>query len=406
MSVMMIVHELRLASGSNKKKDILKKHKDNAVWRQALIAMYDSSINYYVSAPKAFRFIEEEPDYTSMFDILERLSNREWTGNMARDVAVELSDDYGELPRLILGGSLRCGVSITTINSVYPNLIPTFEVMLAKKDIEVKGSALASIKYDGVRIVARVSNGNATIWTRQGKVLFVSSLYETLSQFPDGVYDGELVHGNGKQEGRTKITGGVNKCLKGNYTDIEDYTFCIFDVLMIEEWSTQTCERPYLTRIRGLGDMCRPHPLVMAVIQDRVLTQDHIDDRFHWALGHGYEGLIVRYPDDVYEWKRSEALIKYKATHTCVLRCVSVLEGKGKYEGMIGALHCEGMVGCDSVAVKVGTGLSDFDRDMGDDYYVGRYIEVQYNDIVLAEGADYHSLFLPVYKRIRGDMNV
>ena len=169
----------------------------------------------------------------AMLEDLELLSSRHYPGNAARNFALECSQTYGEIFRLILGGSLRAGVSVTTINSVYPGLIDTFKVMLAKDTDAIRYPILASTKYDGVRLIAFVKPlGDVVLKTRQGKVLHIESLEKQLSSQVAGVYDGELVEGNGKQAGRTGITGSVNKCLKGSATDIENYTFCIFILIL------------------------------------------------------------------------------------------------------------------------------------------------------------------------------
>ncbi len=397
-----IVHELRKTRGTNAKLDVLKKHQDNEKWKQVLLAMYDSSINYYVSAPADMTFISDDIYLPDLMMDLYKLSARVVTGNEARFHSRKMSRKYGEIVRLILKGSLSCGVSIKTINKAYPGLIPTFEVMLAKDVPNVRYPALASTKYDGVRLIVSVMDGEATPRTRSGKRLQVDSLINEMRTYPDGVYDGELVHGNGKQTARTSITGSVNRILKGSNTDIEDYKFMVFDYIELDSWENQTCSVPYLTRLSQCienttgGRYIEPCPSVT------VNTGSELDEMYNDHIKRGYEGLILRYPEDMYEWKRTPALIKKKATNECVLECTEVNEGTGKYTGMVGALVCQGIVDGKEVHVKVGTGLSDFDRDEDFDEYIGKRIEVLYNDIVQAENSDTYSLFLPRYKRVVG----
>ena len=133
---------------------------------------------------------------------------------------------------------------------------------------------------------------------------------------------------------------------------------------------------------------------------------DDVNELYAQKIKAGYEGLIIRQTYDPYEWKRSEKLIKLKVTKECVLECVGATGGTGKYEGMIGALLCEGTIGDKNIKVKLGSGLTDHDREIASWEYSGKKIDVLYNDIVKAESADHYSLFLPRFKRVRGDHNV
>lgn len=400
-----IIHELRMASGSNRKKVILRTYQHNDDWLEILKAMYDTSINYYTSAPKDATFVDEV-NVEELLEDLGMLSSRTYTGNAARTFALDCSQAYGEIFRLILGGSLKAGISTTTINSVYPGLIPEFKVMLAKDTDRVRYPILASTKYDGVRVIAFVNNrGGVTLKTRQGKILQVDSLKNQMSQQIPGVYDGELVSGNGKQAGRTTITGQVNKCLKGTATDIDNYTFCIFDYIPLEAWARRQCTWTYAQRHSTLKGMI-PTTNVLVADQVRIDNPEQVEELYQGHINDGYEGLILRSEDDPYLWTRSATLIKKKATNECTLGCYEVQEGQGKYQGMIGALLCAGNVHGKQVRVKVGSGLSDFDREGLRAYYVGSDIEVLYNDIVRAEGASHFSLFLPRFKRVARDLSI
>ena len=148
----------------------------------------------------------------------------------------------------------------------------------------------------------------------------------------------------------------------------------------------------------------RSHNLLIAE-QSIVSSQDDIDEMFADKLAKGYEGLIIRALDDPYVWGRSAKLIKKKATKECILGCYDIVEGTGKYEGMIGSLRCSGLVEGKDVRVKVGSGLSDYDREMPPSYYIGRDIDVLYNDVVIAKKAAYYKLFLPRFKRVVGEMD-
>lgn len=401
-----IVHELRKAKGRNAKIRILKQHENNYLWKKALLYMYDTSKNYYVSAPSDYTFVSGIQDYSRMFQILDKLSTGEHRGRSAKLLAMEGSEKFGEIFRLILSGGLSCGVSTTTLNDLYDSFIPTFSVMLAE-DSEVSAfPVLASTKYDGVRLVVFIKNGAVKPKTRSGKDLCLLSLIESMQIFPDGVYDGELVAGDGLQANRTGITGSVNSILKGSATDIEGYTFVIFDYISLDSWEIKLSTESYITRLGQLNDIAMPDMNIRIIENKELLNANDIELLYEDRIAKGYEGLILRYPNDPYVWCRSPALIKKKAIKECILKCVGVTEGTGKYSGMVGALICEGHVEGKDVQVKLGSGLSKYDVEQPSEYFVGRNVEALYNSVIKAENKQSYSLFLPRFKRVVGNMDI
>lgn len=395
-----VVHELRRASGTNDKLAILEEHEENVEWKNYLFMVYNPFFHYYTGVPADNTFISEPVDCTSMFSDATRLGRRELTGNAARDFAYKCSKTYGELFRLILAKSIKAGVSAITINKAYPGLIPVFNVMLAKEAVPVGYPMLCSTKFDGVRVIAKVYETYVELRTRNGKEIKIPSLEAELVGRPPGMYDGELVSGNGKQAGRTQITGEVNRLMKGSLKDLRDYTYCIFDYVTHDEWSAEYTAQPYSVRHKMFKYESTEH--AKPAVQYSVNSADQVEEMFADRISRGYEGVILRYPEDPYLWKRSDRLIKRKAINEAVLTCLGIIEGTGKYEGMIGSLICEGLVKNQEVHVRVGTGLSDYDRDLGEACYIGREIEVDYNDIVRAKNREVYSLFLPRFKRIKG----
>ena len=398
-----IIHQLRMANGSLAKQRILRQHKDDPAWRQYLRWVYDESINYGVSPPNDGTFVDHV-DPHQLFPVLSALQNMA-PGSSKQRAAQAYSEQYGELFRLALGRSIRAGVTATTLNKIMPGLIPVFKVMLAKEVENKRYPLLASTKFDGVRVVAFVQNDKSVVLkTRNGKELNIASLKLQMRKWPLGVYDGELVHGDGLQAGRTSITGSVNKVLKGSWNDLDEYTYCIFDYVPFSEWFEQKGSISYAARYAHLK--CHdPQSLNVRVVEQVTVANDLETDYLYQLLVlKGYEGLILRSSEDPYVWKRSEKLIKMKATNECKLRCVDLIEGKGKYEHMIGALVCQGTVKGKEIEVKVGSGLSDFDRTRDAEQFLNHSIEVLYNDVTKDSKTGQWSLFLPRFKRIAGRM--
>jgi hypothetical protein len=406
--MMSIIHCLRKAKGTNKKLEILKQHSNNAQWLRFLRYVYESHRNYYVSSVTDMTFVQDDDnDFDAMFNCLDMMQAREFTGNKARDFAKRYSMEFGAAFRLVLNRSINAGVSTTTINKAYPGLIHTFDIMKGKDIPVTRFPILSSIKYDGIRLLAFVYEKQEVILrTSSGKEIQIDSLIADFKKLPVGVYDCELIKGDGLQADRTGITGQVNKILLGTATDLEDYSCMVFDVISHYEWEAKTSTTQYILRYQEVNDLNLPIGNIRQVDQKELNSLEEIEVEFELILSLGFEGLILRYADDVYHWSRVDTLIKKKAIKECVLRCIEVLLGRGKYEGLIGALRCVGFVDGKEVTVKPGSGLSDFDRNRDPSYYLDRDVEIMYNTIIQGEHADHYSLFLPRVKRVKGDNDV
>ena len=122
------------------------------------------------------------------------------------------------------------------------------------------------------------------------------------------------------------------------------------------------------------------------------------------AIKNGYEGLMVKPIDAVYQCKRSAAWLKIKPVIEVTLTIKDVEVGQGKFEGTTGALVCEGVDDGVHIKVNVGSGLSDDQRDMfwdNRDVIIGDLVEIKADAITQAENGEY-SLRFPRFKTFRG----
>ena len=89
-----------------------------------------------------------------------------------------------------------------------------------------------------------------------------------------------------------------------------------------------------------------------------LLHWDDIDKLLEDALDRGEEGLVLKHRKDPYTFGRSRSWCKVKKRETVDLPVLRVIEGEGKYEGVLGALVCE----YNGKEVKVGSGYTDAQR--------------------------------------------
>jgi DNA ligase-1 len=122
------------------------------------------------------------------------------------------------------------------------------------------------------------------------------------------------------------------------------------------------------------------------------------------AIAGGYEGIMIKDPEAGYECKRSVAWLKQKPYIEVTLEVKNVEEGTGKNVGRLGALVCEGQDDGKSIAVNVGSGLTD---DMRNSIWadstsvIGQLVEVRADAVTQNQDGTY-SLRFPRFKGFRG----
>jgi DNA ligase-1 len=122
------------------------------------------------------------------------------------------------------------------------------------------------------------------------------------------------------------------------------------------------------------------------------------------AIDGGYEGIMVKDPNGVYECKRTTSWLKLKPFIEVSLTVTAVEIGTGRNDGRLGAFVCEGDDDGRRICVNVGSGFSDADRDdywTGRDEVVGKVVEVRADAITQNQDGSY-SLRFPRFLRFRG----
>lgn len=219
--------------------------------------------------------------------------------------------------------------------------------MLAHK-IEDKRSSVVfpgyvQPKLDGVRCIL-TDDG---FYSRSGKkILGVPELEVlTINAFNDIPLDGELYSTSMTFQ---QIVASVRRT-KNVAEDIR-VKYHVYDVATNELYSM---------REERLSTDMYPNRVVR-VSTYKVLNWPELEARMEQFLIEGYEGLMYRHPTAPYQFgKRSKYLLKYKHMKTEDATCIGYKEGKGKHEGMLGALQC---VCEDDSVVWVGTGFDDAQR--------------------------------------------
>jgi len=362
--------------------------------------------------------------FKKLADLLE---SRSLTGHDARD-AIELAlsastgVQWNDWYRRILIKDLRCGVSEKTVNKVLKGtkvgLVPVFECMLAhdgaNHEKKIAGVKLLEPKLDGVRCITIVNYESRSItqYTRNGKVLenfghITDFLLKNIDNFGKSyVLDGEII-----SESFQSLMKQVHR--KDNI-DSFDAQLMLFDILPLSEFQkgrsmlTQRRRSSLLKMFNPTFDLCKN---IKIIDQTEVDLNTYVGElqfkEFNKsAIDQGYEGIMIKNPDAIYECKRSVSWLKIKPVLTVDLTIVAVEEGTGKNKGKLGALICEGTDQGKFIRVNVGSGLTDEQRDEiwnDREVVINQVIEVKADCITQSQDAENtYSLRFPRFERFRG----
>ena len=352
------------------------------------------------------------------FEIADMLVARELTGHAARDAIQNLCDQatneqWNDWYRRILIKDLRCGVSVKTVNGVAKGTVPVFGCMLAhdgaKHPKKIKGECMVEYKYDGVRVIAIVQNASATLYSRNGKILSnFPHIEEALGkpEFEGLVFDGEVMSDD--------FQSLMKQVHRKTGAQTEDAYLAVFDMLTLAEFNAGGTSKNAEVRRGRLIDLDHANLLpnsirivdAFSVNFDTEEGQAEFDKLNKTALAEGYEGLMIKPISEGYKCKRSHAWLKVKPFIEVTLKVISLEEGTGKNEGMLGALVVEGEDDGKFFHVNVGSGLTDDMRKdvwAAQDSVVGQLVEIRADAATQSQDADdVWSLRFPRFKTFRG----
>ena len=355
------------------------------------------------------------------------LSTRQVTGNDAITLIngyrlQATKEQWNMWYRRILIKDLRCGTSEKTINNVVKKLkleqykIPVFTCQLAhdsaNHEKKVAGNKLVEVKLDGVRVITIVyPNGTINQYSRNGKELVnFEHIKKQIAKHAGflteaTVFDGEVMS-NSFQDLMKQVHRKTS-------VEANDAVLHLFDILSLEEFQQGRGQLPQTTRSDNLSAWYqdfKDHMPNVSVVGQVEMDLDSEEGREQFkainqeAIDGGYEGIMIKDLDAVYECKRSHSWLKLKPFIEVTLEVVDVEEGTGRNAGRLGALICKGEDNGLNIDVNCGSGFTDSDRDSfwnDRTELVGRLVEVR-ADAVTKNQDETYSLRFPRFKGFRG----
>lgn len=321
----------------------------------------------------------------NVWNLLDHLAARSLTGNKATAYVEKflgnLSFKSAALLKCILTKDLHCGVSIKSINDVFPDLIRDAITMQPNEYVSKLSTypLLAGVKLRGNRALLR----GGQLLSRRGKMFYgCDHIIDELRIF-GCEFDGELLIPGIPFETGSGIIRNRKKTPQVRY--------CIFDT---PDDSVYRFQDRYLLYMAMIKDMkyCVP------VHHHLIKTEAHLFIFNHKSLENGYEGTVAKDPLSYYKPGYSNSWWKLKELQEPIdLEVIDVYEGKDKYTGMLGGV----IVYYNGVTVRVGGGFSDPQRILywaDPNMLIGSTIEVEYQEVT-----KHMSLRNPIFKGIRED---
>jgi len=398
------LENLAALRGSKAKQQYVKDNKDDKDFLQLLKFRLSPYYTFKQSKFNEYRMLEPKTTFDDIVQHLELLNNSNINDKLRKTtISLLQQSDVSVVETLegIITKTLPLGIASGVNKALGYQLIPEFKCMLAKGlDVKkIKFPVIIELKLDGVRCIARCKDGECTLVTREGRSLNFPNIEREvlrLAGTEELTFDGELI-----TESRTGISGIVNKNLKGTSAkDIDlSINYVMFDVLPTETFDnhgkSDTQEERTLELQKRFADF---NPQRLKIVQStKVVDMGALTTINSLYISKGEEGSIVKNPKALYKFGRSDAWQKMKQENSTSLTVTGVTKGKGKREGMIGALICETSDGL--LSVEVGSGMSDEEiKQFTEDTPIGKIVEVHYNVLISSKSKDTLSLFLPRFK--------
>ena len=423
-NVIEILEQLESDNSRLFKERVLTDNKDDLLLRDFLTMAFDPWKNWGVAKynrpdPLPGNSNHADVELSTFIVLLEALNRRTLTGNKAREAVEVVMSQFDAVGQKwcerLLWRNLRCGVSSSTINKIWPGSVVPFAVALAESlttvgvngDFKitdpVKYPVRIEAKLDGLRLIAVKNHGEVALFTRSGTPIeTLPKIVQAIKDLKTDniVLDGEVM-GEDWNESASVVMSSKSK------KDDSTMRYHVFDIVDFTAWQTQVSTTHYDRRLADLqlaiGDTeGTPFRFVKSTT-----AQDEAELRqfYNECLTEDYEGVMLKRLDTPYQWKRTDAILKMKpvATEEGVIVGWHLSPEKTKRAGQFGGFH---VLTPNGVITKVGGGYTDSQKkqiqDEGPDTYIGRIAEVEHQPPFTADG----KLRFPVFSRFRDPADV
>lgn len=206
-------------------------------------------------------------------------------------------------------------------------IVPMLAHKYSEQAHKIKYPAFVQPKLDGIRCIAIVKDGEATLWSRTRKPItscpHIIQELEAAFENMDIILDGELYNHELKSDFE-KIVSMVRQEEPAEGCEVVQYH--VYDTFS---------EEPFKLRYAQLHRLFRMFEFYsLKLVQTEVTkTEDDVMEFFDKYRKQGYEGAMMRNVDSAYVNKRSYDLQKVKEFDDAEFPIVGIEEGRGKLAG-------------------------------------------------------------------------
>lgn len=319
--------------------------------------------------------------------LLRNLRQGALEGLMAQAVADALSLDPDRVRRAaMLEGDLAsvaarslaegpeslAGSNLEILTPVQPMLAKTSET--ARAAIEEIGLGFVEWKLDGARIQLHRVGDRVAVYTRNLRDV-TSSLPEVVQQALEMrvsrfILDGEslLMASGGSPEAFQDSMSRFGSTAESSASSLSAF---FFDCLHLD--GVDLIDRPLRERRNALESLVPSESLVASILTDE---PDVAERFFEDAVAAGFEGVVVKDPDEPYQaGRRGSGWRKVKPTHTLDLVILAAEWGSGRRKGWLSNLHL-GARAEDGGYVMLGKTFKGLTDEMLA-WQTGRFLEIE-----------------------------
>lgn len=426
MTLYQLITLIRETQGHKNKLTLMRQHKDNKLFKNYMQAVYDPTLNYYLTKlPKYDKtLIEKEVALEFTQDTLSslmKLATRQITGNKAKQFLSKLlcylNDEGRELVGYVIRRNINGNVGDGMVLKVWPKMFfipPYMRCSLLNDSNKEHFSSLPVFyvqeKIDGsFMYLITHENTKPTVMTRAGNIYpkWFSSVIASGDKFYGKVLIGEcIVYDNqniqlSRQEGNGILNSILHNEEQEKFSNFK-FKMIVWDKITLEDFYRGYSILEYQYRLDGINVYDNPNLSKIKTLKTKGL--DRAFNIYSTYTAQGKEGVVIKDPDSVWKDYTSPFNVKLKLTFEIDLEITNFYEGQGKVAGMLGGLVVqskEGRINC-----CVGTGFTDKIRQelwSNKENIIGKIVTVKANDVIRGNRLNTGSLFLPVFVELRND---
>ncbi len=315
-----LLEELKATSKPGEKQSIIMKY-DSDFLRYIIKAAYDPFKLYHIKLKKKEIPLPGVKDlYDTREEIIRALEfcSESKSPKQNRETIIPILTTLDKGSQDLLLGTLdknwKSGLGVKNILKVFPDIVKEFNVQLANNYIDAiskknykKKKRLCSFKCDGLRCVALRLDDVWKFRTRKGKeFLTLNHIKKDLEllydKFGYTFWDGEAYkHGVVFSD----IQGLVMGFKKTGTAYNIDYN--VFSAGYAENFLDQDASGVVIPTKDMFEDTNN-----IDVVEQHLISDEDVYTELERAFKEGYEGIMLRDPDVMYDFKRSDALLKLK----------------------------------------------------------------------------------------------